>query len=225
MSYLDQSRKTSPTSMVAVVAIHAAVGVALITGLTVSGVIEAPDGPVTAITPYTPPPPPIPDPVVEPPKAAPDTSPPLNVPIPRLDINKVEPRQPTTDIIIPYVQPPIQPGTGAGIEKAIPEPVPSGFDPVGAKPRNDPARWLSDNDYRPLWVRQEMTGRARFRLEIAANGKVTGCEVTGSTGHAALDEATCDLITRRAKFEPARDRDGEATGGVYNGAVEWRLPR
>ncbi len=110
-----------------------------------------------------------------------------------------------------------------GKEAAKPEPI-SSFTPVGAKPRNDPAAWLSTDDYRPSWVRRKLTGLARFRLEIAANGRVTDCTLTGSTGHGVLDTATCKLVTQRARFEPARSGTGEAVASSYSGAVLWQLP-
>ncbi|MBU1606453.1 MAG: energy transducer TonB, partial [Alphaproteobacteria bacterium] len=70
----------------------------------------------------------------------------------------------------------------------------------------------------------ELTGTARFRLEIAADGRVTGCAITGSTGHAALDTATCRLLEQRARFEPARNSNGDAVAGSFVNAVRWELP-
>ncbi|MCH2487931.1 MAG: energy transducer TonB, partial [Erythrobacter sp.] len=95
---------------------------------------------------------------------------------------------------------------------------------VGAKPRNDPTAWISTDDYRSSWINREMTGTARFRLEIAANGRVTKCTITGSTGHAPLDQATCRLLEQRAKFQPARTGSGEPIAGSYESAVRWVLP-
>lgn len=220
MSYVDQSRRPSPASMVAVVGVHAAIAAALVAGLTVSGVIVPDDGPLIS-TEYKLPEPPPPDPVdpVEP-KAAP-SDPVIHIPQPRLDIKSADPVIPTTPLVFPPLPKP-SPGLGTELLKPTPQP---GFDPVAAKPRNDPSRWLSDDDYRPSWARRELTGTARFRLEIAASGKVTDCRVTGSTGHAELDQATCALVTRRARFEPARGTSGEPVAGSYAGAVQWELPR
>lgn len=221
MSYIDQTRRPSPASMAAVVGVHAAVAAALIAGLTVSGVIATEDGPMIS-TEYDLPKPPPPeriDPIE--PSAAQPANPVVHVPKPKFDIAPVEPTIPTTPFVLPPVPTP-QPGLGRELPKPLPQP---GFDPVGAKPRNDPAQWLSDNDYRPSWARRELTGLARFRLEIAASGKVTGCTVTGSTGYDELDQATCALVTRRARFEPARGTSGEPVAGSYAGAVRWELPR
>ncbi len=69
-----------------------------------------------------------------------------------------------------------------------------------------------------------MTGKARFRLEIAADGRVTNCTITGSSGHSQLDAATCALVGRRAKFQPARGSEGEPVAGIYTSAIDWQLP-
>ncbi len=110
-----------------------------------------------------------------------------------------------------------------GLELPPPTPRP-GFDAVSARPRNDPSRWLTDRDYRVNWARRGLSGIARFRLAIAADGKVTDCTITGSTGHSELDQATCALVARRARFEPARDNRGEAVAGQYQSTVRWDLP-
>ena len=46
MAYADQTRRPSPVSMIAVVAVHAAIGTALITGLSFTGVLTPPPKPL-----------------------------------------------------------------------------------------------------------------------------------------------------------------------------------
>ena len=70
-----------------------------------------------------------------------------------------------------------------------------------------------------------MAGKAKFRLEIAADGRVTSCTITGSSGYLALDQATCALVSRRAKFQPARGNDGEPVAGSYANTIDWQLPK
>ena len=126
----------------------------------------------------------------------------------------------TTEAFPP--QPPIPSGRGEGLE--TPRPTTAVFKPIDAKPRNDPAQWVGTEDYRSNWIRQEMAGKARFRLEIAADGRVTGCTITGSSGFPALDQATCSLVSRRAKFQPARGREGQPVASTYTNTIDWRLP-
>jgi hypothetical protein len=44
-----------------------------------------------------------------------------------------------------------------------------------------------------------------------------------SSGHAALDKGTCDLVGRRARFVPARGVDGSPMEWSYRGRIRWQL--
>ncbi|MBX7483709.1 energy transducer TonB [Qipengyuania qiaonensis] len=220
MSYVDQSSRPSAASMAAVVGVHAAFAAILVAGLTVSGTMPEIINKIGATNiPIDPPPPPKPVDPVEP-KAAEPTETLVHIPTPKLDLKPADPPFENTPLVFPPLPKP-SPGLGTEIPKPTPQP---GLDPVAAKPRNNPGAWLTDNDYRPSWIRQELTGLAKFRLEIAADGRVTNCTVTGSTGHGELDDATCKLVTRRARFEPARDSNGQAVAGSFNSSVLWQLP-
>ncbi|QKG70050.1 TonB family protein [Erythrobacter mangrovi] len=220
MSYVDQSRRPSPASMAAVVAIHAATGAALVFGLTITGSLPNITTVVQGINiPIEPPPPPT-DPIEKVTPKQP-VQPQAITPQPPISIKVDPPEIQTTLFPIPVATP--SPGQGTGIVLPKPRPQP-GFDPVAARPRNDPSRWLTDRDYRPSWARRELAGLAAFRLQVAANGKVTDCSITRSTGHAELDEATCTLVAKRAKFEPAHGTSGQPVAGSYSGSVMWELP-
>ena len=69
-----------------------------------------------------------------------------------------------------------------------------------------------------------MLGRGRGPVVEATTGRVTACEVTRSTGNGQLDDATCDFIVRRARFEAATDDTGAKVVGNYTGTVRWRIP-
>ena len=86
------------------------------------------------------------------------------------------------------------------------------------QPRTSPAAWLSDADYPSRAQREERAGTVGYSLDVAADGRVIGCQITKSSGHADLDEATCRLLPRRARF----------VGGNafrYEGEQVWRLPQ
>ncbi|WP_288287809.1 energy transducer TonB, partial [uncultured Sphingobium sp.] len=110
---------------------------------------------------------------------------------------------------------------------APPPPPPPAAPPVAATratPRSSPGSWLSDADYPSRAQREERSGTAGFRLQIGADGRVTDCTITSSTGHPDLDEATCRLLPRRARFKPAKGSDGAEMPDTYNGRITWRLP-
>ncbi len=224
MAYLQQkSWRDRPGAIVAVVAIHGLIGYALITGLKSTGFVTRDDPLIggTIEVPITPPPPP---PKPEPSqKADPvEFSHPTSVPMPPLPLPPQGPTIDSTTAMFPPTDPIIKAPPG-------PMPVPSTtpspkFSPVGVRARNDPGSWVTTSDYRSSWINRELVGTARFRLEIAADGKVQNCTITGSSGHPELDAATCALVTRRARFDAAKDETGARTSGSYTNSVKWELP-
>ncbi len=225
MAYVDQ-RLTEGRSkaVVGVIAIHAAIGYLLVSGMAVDFVetIIQKNPEATIITPKPPEPPPVPE--VDTPRAD-SAAPPIFTPQPPITLQPQPPLVDTTDLLLPPL-PDI-------IPKATPNitPVPGGtgkmkpaFEPVAVSPRNDPASWVTTQDYRTSWINRELTGTAGFKLQVGANGRVESCLITRSSGHDVLDKATCDLVTRRARFDPARDRAGEKTAGTFTNSVRWQLP-
>ena len=229
MAYVDQRNASNrPGAIAGVVAIHAAIGFILVTGLHTEVVKLVSTGPMpTKNIPIEPPPPsPKPpekkvDPKPTQPKARDVIIPPAPIPIPKSG--------PTIDagtIILPPSPPipKVDPGIGTGLGTK-PEPAPpAGLDPVSAKPRNDPSRWVTTNDYPSVSIREEQFGVTSFAVSVDAKGRVSDCRITGSSGHPRLDKATCNFVTRRARFTPARDNQGLKTTGSYSNSVSWVLP-
>ena len=94
----------------------------------------------------------------------------------------------------------------------------------GAIPRGNPGSWIRPDDYPSRAMKAGEEGTVRFNLTIGPNGSVASCQVVGSSGSSALDEATCRIVSRRARFNPAIDSAGTAVEGRYANAVRWRLP-
>lgn len=226
MTYASANRRPNPAALAGALGIPGAVGALLVVGLAVTVVTKPaapnPKGEIITETILPPPPPKADDPVPVSNPAAPTTS------IPDT------PTQPMTLPVDLGLGDPVaafpgtgDPGIGTGmVETGLPDPGPSAspFDPVGARPKGDPGKWVTNDDYRPRWIREDMAGTARFTLSIDARGKVSGCTVTRPTGHAPLDAATCDLVTKRARFEAARDGNGKAVAGSYSGTITWKIP-
>jgi protein TonB len=227
MTYVSANRRPNPAALVGALGIPGAFGALLAVGLAVTVVTvpktpnpEARDIPTV---PLPPPPPPTPD--------TPRTD--QKVPTtPVTTIPDAPPRPPIAPVDLGLGNPiDVLPGggdaIGSPVDVGIPGPTPSPaslYDPVGAKPKGNAGKWVTNDDYRSRWIMEEMAGTARFRLSIDARGKVTGCTITRSTGHAPLDSATCDLVTKRARFDAARDGNGKAVAGSYTGSVTWRIP-
>lgn len=220
MAYLQQtSWKDRPGALAGVIAVHALVGYALVTGLSFTALTPAADKLGSYFVPEVKLPPPPPDPKVEPEQKV---APPMHAPVPPVDLGPQRPPIDATDVIVPLPEP---------IPYVVPTPTPQpgiaaqpAFDPVGARPKGNPANWVTVNDYRTSWINREMTGTARFRLEVGANGRVERCAITATSGHPELDKATCALVAQRARFEPAKDASGATVAGSYANAVRWELP-
>jgi TonB family protein len=96
--------------------------------------------------------------------------------------------------------------------------------PMPAEPRTASA-WITNDDYPPGALRAEEQGTVAFDATIGADGRVTSCTVTSSSGSTSLDEATCRLITRRARFTPAKDAAGNPISSTYSSRFRWELTR
>lgn len=93
----------------------------------------------------------------------------------------------------------------------------------GALPIASPAVWITDNDYPPLARRAAQEGDVTFAFEITPRGKVHDCTIQRSSGQAALDVATCELVTRRATFKSPLGLRGKPLATSGRGVFLWRL--
>jgi|SRR5690606_2835196 protein TonB len=219
MSYLNRTQdpRHRATAMIAVGAVHAALAFGLVSGLAVDFVQHLPT-PLTAIdvpleTPDpepSDPPPPEPEPFVQFPTA----------PLPPIELPPAE--APIRDVLDPTNE--AEKTSYLPLPRPTPQPGPSapGLTPKRATPRNN--GWIDDSDYPRRAIIDGAEGTVAFRLEIGTNGRVSSCELTRPSGHRALDDATCRLISRRAQFDPATDETGARVPGTYTGSVRWELP-
>lgn len=220
MAYADQQASGNKiVSLVIVALIHIVVIYALVTGLAYSAVktvaekLNVVDVEEEVIEPEEPPPPPPDQPITPPPVVTPPPivrTPPTTAPV-ITTTNTPPPVFTPTPIVAPPPPPPAAP------------PPPSKAS--GASPRGNPGSWATPNDYPARALREERAGTTRFRVTIGPDGRVTDCQVTGSSGHADLDEATCKNVTRRARFKPALDQAGNPISDTYSNAVRWEIPK
>ncbi|WP_260922956.1 energy transducer TonB [Novosphingobium sp. 9] len=85
------------------------------------------------------------------------------------------------------------------------------------RPNGNPGAWVLPDDY-PKGGAQ---GRTGVRLAVAADGRVTSCTVTSSSGNDELDQTACARLAERATFYPATNDKGRAVAGTYSTAVKW----
>lgn len=83
---------------------------------------------------------------------------------------------------------------------------------------------FSADDYPAAAARLGEQGTVQVELAVNESGKVTHCTIIQSSGHPSLDNATCVILQRRARFIPAQDVDGRSVPDrVTTPPITWRL--
>jgi protein TonB len=205
-------------ALIIVALLHVALGYALVTGLAYEGAAKLVKKLTTVdikeeVKKEEPPPPP--------PKKDAAPPPPVAPPV-RINVQTTPPQIQTT-VTPPPPAPPVLVAAPPAAVVAPPPPPPKGPDKP-ASPKGNPANWANTNDYPTRALREEKEGVTRFRVTISAEGRVTSCDVTGSSGSPELDSTTCSLITRRGRFNPAMD-NGSPTSGSWSSSVRWQIPK
>ena len=212
------------TSALAVAAIHALFGYALVTGLKLA---PAPTGTVPALkvfdVPEPPPPPPQP-PEPPTPAEAPDEA---AAPILKAEASAIVAPEP---IVRPPDPPPIlaaeTPGTGSETSQGAADQAGPGTGAGGiAIGSRRIAGDITDADYPEAAARARVEGVVQVSYTVLPNGRATRCFSTRSSGSAELDTATCRLIVQRFRFEPARDAAGKPVPEARYWEQTWWLER
>jgi protein TonB len=83
---------------------------------------------------------------------------------------------------------------------------------------------FSADDYPADAQHKGEEGTVQAALSIDASGRVTNCTIVRSSTYASLDDATCRILQRRARFRPARDAAGNPVADrIVAPPVTWRL--
>ncbi len=238
-----ERRRERIASAIAVAALHALIGYALLTGLGIDIAGEASDRLKLFDIRQPPPPPP-----ADPPPAA------LEARAPQAAAAPPGPNAEASPIVgpVPQVRLPIPPplpaapqagtgseasqgastlgaGTGAGGEGSGSGSggSGSGSGSGGAVTRaRQIGGELTGRDYPRAAKRARAGGTVLVRYTVGTDGRVSGCTVTQSSGNADLDSTTCALIERRFRYEPARDAQGRPVADTLTGRhIWWTEPR
>ncbi len=218
MAYADQEMNGNRiTSLVIVALIHVVIGYALISGLAISAVKQV----VQRVTTVD----------IEEPEPEPEELPP---PPPEQEIAPPPPVAPPPPISIAPAPPPIR--TQVNIPPPappvlrVPPPAPPAPPPPpslarGAQ-RDNYNRWASrivNEGYPQRAIRREIQGSVGVSVVVDANGRVSSCSVTSSSGESVLDEGACQAMERYARYDPALDAAGNPTNGRDSLTIVYRL--
>jgi periplasmic protein TonB len=221
MAYADQDGMSTNrlVSIIIVLLLHVFLGYALVTGLAYDAVVAIKEKmTVVDVKEEEPPeeeePPPEPEKQIEPPVVSP---PPL--------VKTVTPPPMVRTVDTPPPAAPIVPTAAPPAPAAPPPPPPPVAKRPNPVPKGNPGNWANTNDYPSRALQQEREGTTGFRVTVGPNGRVTDCQISSSSGHPDLDQATCTNVTRRARFDPALDGNGNPTTGTYSNRVRWQIPK
>jgi protein TonB len=79
-----------------------------------------------------------------------------------------------------------------------------------------------EQDYPPSALDNNEQGTVTVTLQVGPSGRVTGCSTTGNAS-STLKNATCRLLSARARFSPAQDANGNPTTSTYTRNITWRI--
>ena len=225
MSYANRKQlsnnRTVPIVMSAL--ITGLMGYALVSGLAYSVVKEAAEELKTFDVEDEPPPPP--DEPPPPPEENPLPPPPpeVSAPPPLVRMDTVAPQIQTTPVIQP--SPPVTPIARPSPPAPVaPPPPPPPRVSQAARATGSLPGLITTDDYPQSALRNGDQGTTAVSLTIGPNGRVSGCNVTSSSGSGSLDSTTCSVLTRRARFTPAKDQNGQPIGDTTSVRIKWVVP-
>jgi protein TonB len=219
MSYAQRKQLSGnpALSIFLTVAVVGSLLYAIVTGLAYDVVKKAAENLKVIDVEQKPPPPQQPPP---PPKDMPKVPPPPVTPPPLVQVNTPPP--PTIQTVTAPTPPPVY---IPPVAPAPPPPPPPPRKVQSAQSAKGDLRTLfSADDYPASAQAAGAEGTAQAELTIGTDGRVVSCNLTRSTGNSALDQATCNILRRRAKFTPARDSNGQpTTDTVTTPPIRWQL--
>jgi len=128
-----------------------------------------------------------------------------------------------SDTQLPDAIPQLRDREGASAtEKALPPPATG---PAGERARaiDNPASWVTNEDYPPEALRNNEQGSVGIAFTVKPNGRVSDCKVVQGSGSQLLDRTTCALITERARYSPALDAEGRAVDQTLRLRFRWQI--
>lgn len=225
---MEYNRKDRAKSLVAVIIIHATIGYALVSGLGMDMAKTVTAG-FKVINVTAPPLPPEPVRDEEPTKAVEQAASPENLKAQATQIVAPEPVV-KLEIISPVVAAPVA-GPGNDNDAGASDRPGSGFGSGGqgdgfgsggivSGPRHLSGAITRKDIPRAVW-KAGNRGNVVAHFTVGIDGRASDCTVRQSSGHPALDAATCRLIEQRFRFEPARDARGQSVARPYGWLQEW----
>jgi TonB family protein len=91
-------------------------------------------------------------------------------------------------------------------------------------PANDRGAWVTEADYPAEALAANEQGVAVVQFTVDVDGKIQNCGIKESSGSQRLDYATCQLLTARAQYTPAKDKKGRPVAASVTQRIRWEVP-
>lgn len=88
-------------------------------------------------------------------------------------------------------------------------------------PANDVRAWVTPRDYSRSSSGAIKQTIVTFRIAVNEKGRPESCSVLRSFGNTELDDLTCNLLMRRARFVPALDDSGSPIASYYTNSIRY----
>lgn len=105
-----------------------------------------------------------------------------------------------------------------------------GLDPVQQQtlrrkptPIGSPGQWATSLDYPQAALLERKQAIVAFRLMVDAEGKPTSCALQRSYSGELFNTLTCNILMRRARFQPALDAMGKPVASYFISQVNWLM--
>lgn len=92
------------------------------------------------------------------------------------------------------------------------------------RPQQSPGRWVVSDDYPMDMLVSGQPAIVEFRLSVGPDGKPTACHIQSTTRPKKFDDAVCNSVMRRARFDPALDAAGKPLASFYRNTVRFQFP-
>lgn len=96
-------------------------------------------------------------------------------------------------------------------------------DAIATMPKVDYAKLFMTRDYPSKLVERGIQGSVGALLTIGSDGAVSACRAIESSRTIELDELTCAIFVKRARYAPALDKSGKAVAALSYYRVNWML--
>ncbi|MCY7280077.1 MAG: energy transducer TonB [Sphingomonas bacterium] len=96
-------------------------------------------------------------------------------------------------------------------------------DAIATMPKVEYTKLFKSQDYLIRLIEKGIQGSVGALLSVDSTGAVSACRAIESSRTVELDELTCAIFLKRARYEPAIDKSGKAVSALTYYRVNWMI--